>query len=261
MRLTALAFMVVVGCSTDAFITPDGSTSDASLGDGGPSEDSPTNDACQSAPACAPPAVCTTFDTTNPYGAFTTSTAGVATLALTTIHAVTCPNSMMVTLGANAATTDHATISYNYMLAGGGNTSTVETVLVVDAWLPTTVTGDIMFVRVAANAIGVALRAASTGYYVYVEAEAAERMLPAAPVLGAWNHITLDVTFAAMGGMVKLVYDTPSMPQQTGMWSANTLGSTTSVVTSTQTQVGMTADDPVASMATAYYDDVTFTPM
>jgi hypothetical protein len=263
---TSLHFLllVLVGCSTDPFLTPDAAPLDASpdIGDVAVGDvsisDVAVDSGCQNMmTTCSAGAECTSFDVTNgnPLTPFIVEATSNGTVGITQTHAVSCPNGLAASLAPMAAVGDHAQIGADLPV---GNTTFYHATLVTDVWLPANITG-VYFLRLAAKTgSGVLFGVDSTGWYLMAEASG-QRTAITTPIIGTWNHVVLQVVFSDVStiGSVSFTYNTSNMMgYTTPLW--NTQTSTSPTVSAYHADLGVFAMTPLTPAVGAYYDDVVF---
>ena len=257
--------LLVAACSTDTFGPPSDAGVDAAADatEGGGNSDG--SGGCLTFPTCAAPSACTDFDNgPNFFSPFLNTAQGSGVADTTTDHRVSCPNSFRSTIQAGATATGRATIGLT--VPSPGTSLPVQASLLIDAWLPSNVTGEESFILIATDVApsAVGLGAGATGWYLYDQATGTIKLLSPAPLLDTWNHIQLDATFSpdpAVGG-VAITYDAAGGARPAVPMGVSTLPTGTSAVATFYVELGITPTTaaPTATLI-AYYDDAMFTPL
>jgi hypothetical protein len=256
MRQLVFLMVVLAACTADTFTGPD-------AGDAGGAESGPDGAACTPTPmACVPNGRCATFDdgTLGPFAPLTTAEGSVAPGP---DEFVTCPNSLVATLGVVSSSGGAARAAADTTVQLTNNPSVVHVTLEADVWLPDSPAGPAVFLSV-----GAAGSAQSTVFVQYAGSpgqwtlgvQASGQSESISPRTGTWNHMTLDVIFSNDTGIgqASLSYvskggdalTTPAIQDRTvdSGGAIPTVGADLGIVTFSATTASMTA----------YYDDVVF---
>jgi hypothetical protein len=144
------------------------------------------------------------------------------------------------------------------------DSSTAHAHLDVDAYLPSSVGGPSTFLMLYANSdaiqSAVSLEAIAQTWTFRLRASNATVQIK--PRVGAWNHISIDVTFASSNsaGKATIGYtDNQNNTQQTGLADSTLPGGSMSV-TQLAAQIGVQVTAVTSASTSAYYDNVTFSP-
>jgi hypothetical protein len=244
-----LAVAALAACSNDIFGSPDASD-DASPADGavdgggGP-------EACTSGLACSgTQAACVTFDPNE--GPFTDQSLSPGSTSISTDEYVTCPSSLLSDLPTTGASVGKAIVSHDFTETGQSANITVD----LSVWLPANANGAFSALAVRIGDMDVVQLASSAGsWFLRVLASGESRSIQ--PVLGAWNHMVLQVVFSndTNIGEASLTYDADGGARPTAIIKDRTTSSI--AITTITADLGLQGTTTAAMKA--YYDDVIVT--
>jgi hypothetical protein len=263
-RFLAGLSMVLMGCTADTFIGPDGSTPGDGGGGGGDSGTTP--DAPFDAASCAPGwcktqtlqpgTFCTDFDesTTMPADWSAENSNGFTNFV--TSPAEQCL-SLHAHMGAAPAASTARIVHVSTLLTSG---TSVHATLTLDVMLPKNDSGGQVFfyaIRTTTPALSIGLVQRADGTW-WLQSSLGTNTLTATlasagPVRGAFTHMQLDVAYTTSGVAATLAYRRGDNNNSDTI-TAN--GSAIAIPTQLTFVVGLEAASQTTSGIDAYYDDV-----
>ena len=255
--------LVLVGCSTDTFTGPDGSTDDGGGGDATNESTGPGDGACTPVgTACPANALCNSFDDTQETLApFVNISQNGGNATFVNDYVVTCPHALLAFAPASGGT---GTLPRGGI--GGSATLNVPSAvaharLELDATFPKNPSGPATFLFMYAdgdstNAVGVVWNGSDWVLHDSVTNDDAS-MSPRADV---WNHVVLDVTFSESGGTggASFTYTDTNGQTQVAKLAKSTLATT--IVSSVTFGAGVAPLGGTSGPMIMHMDDVVFSP-
>lgn len=200
--------------------------------------------------ACPANAECATFDT-GLEQPFHDVSQGSGSTHVTPTEFVSCPDALESDIDPSTSGIPSGTATDSISVS---SLSSAEVVLDLDVWLPAQPSGPISAFALRAGASSVSVEYALSTWALAVQAS--NKSTAIAPRVGAWNHMTLTVTFAnGAAGSAKLDYLDSGGQLANAVITGVTYGGVQSI-DSLDAVLGLTGQ--VTTKTTAFYDDVVF---